>query len=568
MSDKCAGCFNKFKRFEKPHVCSDCHRNFCSICLPGGEHGKKSKKQKHAEEEMRDTCVYCSRKQKQVNMKEEAEILEHFQERFYKHAHTEPPVQTRVQLDMEKSKPPEIGGVARAEPQLSEKDRLLEERFRRLKESHKSDVHTSSEDEIKDRLAKLRDEEQSGSGAGASGMSAGPPAKTTQFEQARDLMKEATEEVRLDEGLAEMKQQKEEDLRNRFQALTGRESATAGHPVSETIGKSDSEIQQFLEDMEIEITEEDPEALLQDLREYQRKEEGHVFAELRASGIPSLSAASNEMEQSGTDKIDLQSGEASDTTPYPKLPSEALPRDGSVEEEQAEIAKLIWETEGEITADKRREEKNQDFLQEASERLAELRAEERAETGGTSFGDESDCVVRSKPKERLSFTWGHFGTPRGSDTGAGLMSSAARASAARELGITASGEPYGERERDIDDGVKLLLEQMMAEAALEEKLEAGGYGDYLDNEKPSSSDKGGSEGEKGASAVATGGYTSWGKGEDEFPWCCICNNDAVLRCQECDGDLYCQRCFSEGHEQFGLFDHHFTLYEPPANRDT
>lgn len=36
--------------------------------------------------------------------------------------------------------------------------------------------------------------------------------------------------------------------------------------------------------------------------------------------------------------------------------------------------------------------------------------------------------------------------------------------------------------------------------------------------------------------------------DDEIDtWCCICQDDATLKCLGCDDDLYCQRCWNEGH---------------------
>ncbi|XP_019932747.3 abscission/NoCut checkpoint regulator [Aedes albopictus] len=48
---------------------------------------------------------------------------------------------------------------------------------------------------------------------------------------------------------------------------------------------------------------------------------------------------------------------------------------------------------------------------------------------------------------------------------------------------------------------------------------------------------------------------------EELPWCTICNEDAVVRCVTCGGDLFCRACFKEIHDDEEYRKHEIIPYK-------
>ncbi|XP_036042000.1 abscission/NoCut checkpoint regulator isoform X3 [Onychomys torridus] len=111
--------------------------------------------------------------------------------------------------------------------------------------------------------------------------------------------------------------------------------------------------------------------------------------------------------------------------------------------------------------------------------------------------------------------------------------------------------PDSDEEEDEETAIQRVLKQLTEEAALDE---ACGFNIPVEAAPRPRAQASRAETE----SLPPGPQAE----EEELPWCCICNEDATLRCAGCDGDLYCARCFREGHDNFDLKEHRTSAYHP------
>ncbi|CAH1264278.1 ZFYVE19 [Branchiostoma lanceolatum] len=114
-------------------------------------------------------------------------------------------------------------------------------------------------------------------------------------------------------------------------------------------------------------------------------------------------------------------------------------------------------------------------------------------------------------------------------------------------------------DEDEAETTRRILQQALEEDKLDEKVKASGFADLLGQNKGK-----GTKAQDAARSTRQKLVAEDSDSDEELPWCCICNQDATLRCHGCDDDLYCRRCYREGHDRMDIEDHTTSTYKPPG----
>lgn len=122
-------------------------------------------------------------------------------------------------------------------------------------------------------------------------------------------------------------------------------------------------------------------------------------------------------------------------------------------------------------------------------------------------------------------------------------------------------------EENEDEQANKVLQRFLEEAKLDQKVEQDNVEVKISNDQKKGKRRNNAEDSqvpkgkphKPKDSDSCSDYDD----SDELPYCCICTEDATIRCRDCDLDLYCSRCFRESHQEMEMTDHRTSPYKAP-----